>query len=157
MTCMKWDIETGTKVIEFADHLGDVMSISLNPTNQNTFISGGCRGGGSSTWAVVEAKSETPAPEDGFDTEGSENPKTVYGWRRGAMYEETGFDIKEAGLVPRDDEVKYIQISMREQQIRLYVFGHIPMDTPEPSPQILDEVVTGLYRLARSWGGTSQK
>lgn len=42
MTCMKWDIETGTKQIEFADHLGDVMSISLNPTNQNTFISGAC-------------------------------------------------------------------------------------------------------------------
>jgi guanine nucleotide-binding protein G(I)/G(S)/G(T) subunit beta-1 len=42
MTCMKWDIETGTKVVEFADHLGDVMSISLNPTNQNTFISGAC-------------------------------------------------------------------------------------------------------------------
>ena len=39
---MKWDIETGTKVMEFADHLGDVMSISLNPTNQNTFISGAC-------------------------------------------------------------------------------------------------------------------
>lgn len=39
---MKWDIETGTKQIEFADHLGDVMSISLNPTNQNTFISGAC-------------------------------------------------------------------------------------------------------------------
>ncbi|KAI1170376.1 guanine nucleotide-binding protein subunit beta [Nemania sp. FL0916] len=42
MTCMKWDIDTGTKVMEFADHLGDVMSISLNPTNQNTFISGAC-------------------------------------------------------------------------------------------------------------------
>ncbi|TQN72753.1 Guanine nucleotide-binding protein subunit beta, partial [Colletotrichum shisoi] len=42
MTCMKWDIETGQKVTEFADHLGDVMSISLNPTNSNTFISGAC-------------------------------------------------------------------------------------------------------------------
>ncbi|RCI07602.1 hypothetical protein L249_1594 [Ophiocordyceps polyrhachis-furcata BCC 54312] len=42
MTCMKWDVETGQKVTEFADHLGDVMSISLNPTNQNTFISGAC-------------------------------------------------------------------------------------------------------------------
>ena len=42
MTCMKWDIETGQKVTEFADHLGDVMSISLNPTDQNTFISGAC-------------------------------------------------------------------------------------------------------------------
>jgi len=45
------------------------------------------------------------------------------------VYEETGFDIREAGLVPRQDEVKYIQISMREQQIRLYVFRNIPMDT----------------------------
>lgn len=42
MTCMKWDIETGVKVTEFADHLGDVMSISINPTNQNTFVSGAC-------------------------------------------------------------------------------------------------------------------
>ncbi|KAK0748867.1 hypothetical protein B0T21DRAFT_357420 [Apiosordaria backusii] len=45
------------------------------------------------------------------------------------VYEETGFDIREAGLVPRDDEVKYIQMSMREQQIRLYVFRNVPMDT----------------------------
>jgi guanine nucleotide-binding protein G(I)/G(S)/G(T) subunit beta-1 len=42
MTCMKWDIETEQKVVEFADHLGDVMSISLNPTNSNTFVSGAC-------------------------------------------------------------------------------------------------------------------
>ena len=42
MTCIKWDIETGQRITEFADHLGDVMSISLNPTNQNTFISGAC-------------------------------------------------------------------------------------------------------------------
>ncbi|KAK1750658.1 hypothetical protein QBC47DRAFT_91573 [Echria macrotheca] len=45
------------------------------------------------------------------------------------VYEETGFDIREAGLVPRDDEVKYIEIMMREQDIRLYVFRDIPMDT----------------------------
>ena len=45
-------------------------------------------------------------------------------------YEETGFDIRGAGLVPRNDEAKYIQISMREQQIRLYVFRNVPMDTP---------------------------
>jgi guanine nucleotide-binding protein G(I)/G(S)/G(T) subunit beta-1 len=42
MTCMKWDLETGAKVTEFADHLGDVMSISINPTNNNTFVSGAC-------------------------------------------------------------------------------------------------------------------
>lgn len=42
ITCMLWDIETGQKVTEFADHLGDVMSISINPTNQNLFVSGAC-------------------------------------------------------------------------------------------------------------------
>lgn len=39
---MMWDIETGSKVTEFADHLGDVMSISINPTNTNVFVSGAC-------------------------------------------------------------------------------------------------------------------
>ena len=43
MTCMLWDVETGSKVTEFADHLGDVMSISINPTNSNNiFVSGAC-------------------------------------------------------------------------------------------------------------------
>ena len=42
MTCMLWDVETGSKVTEFADHLGDVMSISINPTNQSVFVSGAC-------------------------------------------------------------------------------------------------------------------
>ena len=45
------------------------------------------------------------------------------------VYEETGFDIREAGLVPKHDEVKYIEISMREQQIRLYVFRNVSMET----------------------------
>ncbi|TPX08968.1 uncharacterized protein E0L32_009547 [Thyridium curvatum] len=45
------------------------------------------------------------------------------------VYEETGFDIRAAGLVPPHDEVKYIEITMREQQMRLYVFRNIPMDT----------------------------
>lgn len=42
MTCMLWDIDTGAKVTEFSDHLGDVMSLSINPTNQNIFVSGAC-------------------------------------------------------------------------------------------------------------------
>jgi len=52
MTCMLWDVETGSKVTEFADHLGDVMSISINPTNQHVFISGGggMPGGGMCCW-----------------------------------------------------------------------------------------------------------
>jgi guanine nucleotide-binding protein G(I)/G(S)/G(T) subunit beta-1 len=42
MTCMLWDIDTGAKLTEFSDHLGDVMSLSINPTNQNIFVSGAC-------------------------------------------------------------------------------------------------------------------
>ena len=45
------------------------------------------------------------------------------------VYEETGFDIREAGLVPNADEAKYIDIPMREQHIRLYVFRDVPIDT----------------------------
>ena len=41
-TCMLWGVETGSKVTEFADHLGDVMSISINPTNQHVSISEAC-------------------------------------------------------------------------------------------------------------------
>ncbi|KIH93700.1 hypothetical protein SPBR_04054 [Sporothrix brasiliensis 5110] len=43
--------------------------------------------------------------------------------------EETGFDIRSAGLVPPPEEVKFIDTSFRDQQIRLYVFRNVPMDT----------------------------
>jgi guanine nucleotide-binding protein G(I)/G(S)/G(T) subunit beta-1 len=42
MTCALWDIENGSQVTEFSDHLGDVMSLSLSPTDQNLFVSGAC-------------------------------------------------------------------------------------------------------------------
>jgi len=42
MTCILWDIEAGTRVQEFSDHNGDVMSVSLLPEKQNCFISGAC-------------------------------------------------------------------------------------------------------------------
>ncbi|KAL1915357.1 uncharacterized protein VTP21DRAFT_6815 [Calcarisporiella thermophila] len=42
MTCMLWDIDAGVKIDEFRDHSGDVMSISLSPTNPNLFVSGAC-------------------------------------------------------------------------------------------------------------------
>ncbi|CAA7263775.1 unnamed protein product [Cyclocybe aegerita] len=41
MSCMLWDIETGTRVVEFNDHVGDVMSLSLGP-DPNLFVSGAC-------------------------------------------------------------------------------------------------------------------
>ncbi|KAJ5315406.1 hypothetical protein N7476_005713 [Penicillium atrosanguineum] len=45
------------------------------------------------------------------------------------VYEETGFDVRQAGLVPDDERVKYIEIAMREQHMRLYVFPGVPKDT----------------------------
>ena len=45
------------------------------------------------------------------------------------VYEETGYDIKDAGLVPGEDDAKFIEVSLREQHMRLYVFRGVPMDT----------------------------
>jgi mRNA-decapping enzyme subunit 2 len=46
------------------------------------------------------------------------------------VWEETGFDIRAAGLVPDSDrEVKYIDITMREQHMRMFVFRDVPLDT----------------------------
>ncbi|KAL2830005.1 hypothetical protein BDW59DRAFT_170304 [Aspergillus cavernicola] len=44
------------------------------------------------------------------------------------VYEETGYDIREAGLVQDDEDVKFIEITMREQHMRLYVFRGVPQD-----------------------------
>lgn len=43
--------------------------------------------------------------------------------------EEIGFDLRQAGLVPRPKDVKYIDVTLKDQQIRLYVFRNVPMDT----------------------------
>ncbi|KAF2204138.1 hypothetical protein GQ43DRAFT_478455 [Delitschia confertaspora ATCC 74209] len=45
------------------------------------------------------------------------------------VYEETGYDIREAGLDKSGREIKYISIPMREQDIGLFVFRGVPMDT----------------------------
>ena len=44
------------------------------------------------------------------------------------VWEETGLDLRAAGLVPKG-KPKYIEINMRDQQMRLYVFRDIPMNT----------------------------
>eukprot|EP01105_Mastigella_eilhardi_P007016 TRINITY_DN18499_c0_g1_i1.p1 TRINITY_DN18499_c0_g1~~TRINITY_DN18499_c0_g1_i1.p1 ORF type:complete len:358 (-),score=100.58 TRINITY_DN18499_c0_g1_i1:87-1073(-) len=41
MLCILWDVENGVKVTEFADHNGDVMSVSISP-DKNSFVSGAC-------------------------------------------------------------------------------------------------------------------
>lgn len=40
-TCIKWDVNTQQKVVEFIGHTGDVICLALSP-DRNTFISGGC-------------------------------------------------------------------------------------------------------------------
>ncbi|KAJ5997448.1 hypothetical protein N7499_006156 [Penicillium canescens] len=45
------------------------------------------------------------------------------------VYEETGFDVRDAKLVKDEDDVKFIEITMREQHMRLYVFRGVPRDT----------------------------
>ena len=45
------------------------------------------------------------------------------------VYEETGYDIKAAGLVEDEKGSKYIEMNLREQHMRLYVFRGVPMDT----------------------------
>ena len=45
------------------------------------------------------------------------------------VYEETGFHIRKAGLVKDEENTKFIEIKVREQHIRLYVFRGVPTDT----------------------------
>lgn len=45
------------------------------------------------------------------------------------VYEETGFDVRKANLIKNDNEVKHIEVTMREQHMRLYVFRGVPRDT----------------------------
>ena len=46
------------------------------------------------------------------------------------VYEETGYDAREAGLLPKNEnDAKYIDITMREQHMRLFVFRGVPEET----------------------------
>lgn len=54
-------------------------------------------------------------------------------------WEETGFDLRKAGLVPSDDEVKFFDITMRDQHLRMFVFRDVPMDTVF-EPQTRNEI-----------------
>lgn len=44
------------------------------------------------------------------------------------VYEETGYDINAAGLADDEDRLKYIEIPMREQNMRLYVIRGVRKD-----------------------------
>lgn len=45
------------------------------------------------------------------------------------VYEETGYDIEAAGLVADGENNKSIEVTMREQSLKLFVFRGVPMDT----------------------------
>ncbi|KAF2632917.1 hypothetical protein BU25DRAFT_382857 [Macroventuria anomochaeta] len=45
------------------------------------------------------------------------------------VWEETGYDLKEADLVLPEEQMKSITVTMREQSMMLYVFRGVPMDT----------------------------
>ena len=45
------------------------------------------------------------------------------------VYEETGFDLSTSGLAMDEENTKSIEITLREQNMRLYVFPGVPMDT----------------------------
>ncbi|KAI9713109.1 MAG: mRNA-decapping enzyme subunit 2 [Bogoriella megaspora] len=64
------------------------------------------------------------------------------------VYEETGYDIKEAGLVDELRETKSIEITMREQHMKLFVFRGVPMGT-HFEPRTRKEISKiGWYNLA---------
>ena len=63
------------------------------------------------------------------------------------VYEETGFDLRAAGLVKEEKEMKYIEVTMREQHMRLYVFRSVPKDA-NFEPKTRKEISKiGWYRL----------
>lgn len=45
------------------------------------------------------------------------------------VYEETGFDLAAAGLVDVEERTKSIEVTMREQHMKLFVFTGVPKET----------------------------
>ncbi|KAH6661351.1 hypothetical protein BKA67DRAFT_550944 [Truncatella angustata] len=54
-------------------------------------------------------------------------------------WEETGFDLQKAGLVPKEKDAKSFDITMRDQHLRMFVFRDVPMDTVF-EPQTRNEI-----------------
>ncbi|KAI1826142.1 hypothetical protein F4861DRAFT_116622 [Xylaria intraflava] len=45
------------------------------------------------------------------------------------VYEETGYDLRLSGLIDRNTPVHPLEVTMHDQQVRLYVFRGVPEDT----------------------------
>ena len=60
------------------------------------------------------------------------------------VYEETGYDLRAAELVEDEEETKSIEVTMREQHMKLFIFRGIPMNTNfEPRTRKEISVSTG--------------
>ncbi|KUI60526.1 mRNA decapping complex subunit 2 [Cytospora mali] len=73
------------------------------------------------------------------------------------VYEETGFDVEKAGLVPENRSVKYFEHIIREQHLRYYVIPSVPMDykfAPRTRKEISD---IRWYKLADLPGRSKKK
>lgn len=45
------------------------------------------------------------------------------------VYEETGFDAMEAGLIPENRDLRHFEMSIKDQHVKLFVIPNVPMDT----------------------------
>jgi len=45
------------------------------------------------------------------------------------VYEETGFDVMDAGLAGEEEDARFIEVTMREQHMKLFVFRGVPKET----------------------------
>ena len=55
------------------------------------------------------------------------------------VYEETGFNLREAGLVNGNSETSYLETTLREQNVRLFIFRGVSTDI-EFAPRTRKEI-----------------
>jgi mRNA-decapping enzyme subunit 2 len=99
----------------------------------------------------MEYKTRVPVRGAIMLNENMDSVVLVKGWKKGAswsfprgkiakdeddltcaireVYEETGLELDTAGLVPGKKDVKSIDVDMRDQNMKLFVFRNVPMDT----------------------------
>lgn len=71
--------------------------------------------------------------------------------------EETGFDAKIAGLIPADRRLKSFEMTMKDQNVKLFVIPNVPMDFPF-EPKTRKEIgAIQWYSLAELPGRTKKK
>ncbi|KAJ4425035.1 mRNA-decapping enzyme subunit 2 [Gnomoniopsis sp. IMI 355080] len=71
--------------------------------------------------------------------------------------EETGFDAKIAGLIPKDRRLKSFEMNIKDQNVKLFVIPNVPMDFPF-EPKTRKEIGDiRWYTLAELPGRTKKK